>query len=200
MTCTILYQWQISHLVWQSSSWNLNMLPVILAPLRRLKRLTCWTRQPPSPAQPSLISHNALFQCSNAESTESFHVATYWRKGQPFLSNLVCLRPNPPEEVHKHEESTGRFSYLPNLLSFPLPFSTGGWLIPRNVWLKGFVCVCCKNIIGLKLPVSLMHGNISLRMGILHNFTYNYTLKSTFTLIPLFNTLFFGFFIYFSIH
>lgn len=32
----------------------------------------------------------------------------------------MCL-PGNPEEVHKHEESTWRFTFLPNLLSLPLP-------------------------------------------------------------------------------
>lgn len=46
----------------------------------------------------------------------------------------ISLRPsmftpphNPREEVHKREESTGRFSLLPNLLSLPLPSSTATW-------------------------------------------------------------------------
>lgn len=51
----------------------------------------------------------------------------------------ACLPPNPSEEVHKHEESTGRFSYLPDLLSLPFPFSAG--VIPGSVWVGVYVCV-----------------------------------------------------------
>lgn len=50
---------------------------------------------------------------ANTEPAESFHVVTGWRWVEIFLSDPVCLPPNPVEEVHKREESTGRFSHLP---------------------------------------------------------------------------------------
>lgn len=48
-------------------------------------------------------------------------------EGDISLRPSVFTPPNPREEVHKREESTGRFSLLPNLLSLPLPSSTATW-------------------------------------------------------------------------
>lgn len=98
--------------------------------------------------------------------SQQSHLMWLWAggSGRYFSQTLRVYPPNPWEEVHKHEESTGRFSHLPNLLSLLLAFfhsHMGGRVIPGNVW-PG-VCVCvrdAKNIIGWKLPGSLQLGTI----------------------------------------
>lgn len=136
-------------------------------------RLTCQTRweqglwifNPSSEDAPSSLPIMSLKKNMSTLSQHS-HLMWLWDggRGRYFSQTLRVYPLNPREEVHKREESTGRFSLLPNLLSLPLPSSTATWgvrLIPGNVWLG--VCVCvrhAKNIIGWKLPGSLQLGTI----------------------------------------
>lgn len=162
ITCTILCNWQMAYLACHVAEFRLkfkhdfcNFPAALQAQTGDLLGSAALLSSPlSSPTMPS----------SNVPTlSQQNHFMWLGTEGRGSLfSQTLCVYPIiPQKKFTSMRKKLGDLATSETCSHLHSQFPQGAGLIHGNVWIKGFVCVCsCKNIIGLKLPVSFMYGNI----------------------------------------